>query len=189
MKIILYLQAAGASTSFPTGKDGHDLELLLGKIKQKCFYGGYTRNVPAASKDLEYLQSKDLEELIRVLSNFGSSARYYFLDIMTNRPPKFDSPETSWQKIQMSILSGRDDLMGQVSNNPAGLSSETADAINADMVRRLERFARALARLFTIGPIKSEARRYVGHIETFLYIRDNELGKRIYDPCGARTAR
>jgi len=120
MKIILCLQSASTADEFsgdpfPIGKKGHDLGLLLKEIRQKCFNDGYTRNVPAASKDFEYLQSEDLGEFILLLSNFGMSARYYFLDIMIDRSPEFDSPETSWQKIQMSILLGRDDLKGQCS--------------------------------------------------------------------------
>jgi hypothetical protein len=58
----------------------------------------------------------------------------------------------------------RPDLIEELQTNPGTnkINAEVAEIV----VARLERLARALARLFTIGKIGVEAKRYTGYISS-----------------------
>jgi hypothetical protein len=66
MKVILIFRALEVSGKYPssrvfkTGRQGHDLELLLSRIKKECFLDQYVENIPVASEDLEFLKSEEL---------------------------------------------------------------------------------------------------------------------------------
>jgi len=188
MKVILCFRALEISGQYPgsrvlpSGRQGHDLDFLLGKIKEECFLNSYVEKTPVASEDLEYLKSDELAEFIGVLSSFGQSARYYFFDVVVGREPASDDPEAVWQQLETSILLGREDLMTMLED--AGTSEKVGEIVRSVIVGKLERMARALARLFTIGRLGKEAQRYTGYISGFLHLRDAQLGQTRYDPCG-----
>ena len=60
------------------------------------------------------------------------------------------------------------------------IKSERIVALNLELETAIERFARALCCLFTIGPLGSEGRRYSGILTAFLNLRDNNLGTTDY---------
>ncbi|RJQ54070.1 MAG: hypothetical protein C4521_04245 [Actinobacteria bacterium] len=49
-----------------------------------------------------------------------------------------------------------------------------------EFVSSFERTARALCRLFTLGPLGDEAKTYTAYVSPFLFLMDGELGKRDY---------
>ena len=57
---------------------------------------------------------------------------------------------------------------------------ELYEKIGTRLISRLERFARALCRLFTIGGLGPEAAQYTGIIAPFLFLSDDKLGTRSY---------
>lgn len=170
------------SNFFPAGRKGHDLEFLLQKVKDECFLEEYVDKIPVASEDLEFLRSQELAEFVAVLSRFGQSARYYYFDVVLGREPQTGDPEAEWQQLETSIVLARSDLMGKI--EAGDYAGEVGNEVRSLIVGRLEKFARALARLFTIGRIGKEAQRYVGYIGGFLHLRDDQLGQTKYDPCG-----
>jgi len=188
MKVILCFRALEVSGQYPSskvipsGRQGHDLDFLLGKIKEECFLDSYVANIPVASEDLEFLNSDELAQFIGVLSSFGQSARYYFFDVVVGREPATDDPEAAWRQLETSIILGRDDLMTMLEE--VDRSEQVGEIVRSIIVGKLEKMARALARLFTIGRIGKEAQKYVGYIGGFLHLRDAQLGQTQYDPCG-----
>ena len=188
MKVILCFRALEVSGQYPgpnvlpSGRKGHDLNFLLGQIKEECFLDRYVEKIPVASEDLEYLKSDELEQFVSVLSSFGQSARYYFFDVVVGREPETDNPEASWQQLETSIALGRPDLMRLIEQGDR--TGKVRQVVRSMTVGKLERWARALSRLFTIGQIGDEAKRYVGYISGFLHLRDEQLGQTQYDPCG-----
>lgn len=188
MKVILCLRALevhgeySGGNSIPTGRDGHNLELLLQRVITDCFSEHYIENIPVAAEDMDYLESEELANFIRVLSQFGQSARYYYFDVLLGRKPKTQNPETEWQNLESEFLVERADLLALIGNPDS--HGEINREISEILISKLERLARALARLFTIGRIGDEARRYVGNIGGFLHLSDSDLGKTVYDPCG-----
>ncbi len=184
MKTIICLQNYRLNGSYSgkhnlfSGKQGHDLVELLKEITTDCFDQSHL-TVPAAKEDLAYLQ-KDirLSRLVKILSEFGQAARYHNLDIVRGRTPTTRSTREMWEELEMTILTDHDDWADKLHANP-GLD-KVHKRINIDIQSRLERFARALARLFTIGGLGDKAKQHTGTIKPFLCLRDDELGKRKY---------
>lgn len=189
MKVILCLRILEKTGEFPgpseipSGRPGHDLELLLKKIRENCFLEQYVDKIPAAMEDLEYLESDDLLSFLKVLSNFGKSARYHYLDIVLGRQPQTEAPNIEWEQLETAIITNRPDLMEAIQEIPA--SDKVYQEVALEVVARLERFARALSRLFTIGGISQEAKRYYGYISKFLNLKDESLWKNKYNPFGS----
>ncbi|WP_422102260.1 hypothetical protein [Vreelandella sp.] len=171
------------SKAFPSGRDGHDLKCLLEKIRTECFLEDYVNNIPVAKADVEYLNSTELLSFVSVLSDFGQAARYYNLDVLVGRNVKTKDPDSAWQRLETEILLARKDLMDEITNNPA--SNRIHIEINKEVISRLERFARALARLYTIGRVGVKAKRCLGYISYFLHLSDSELGTKKYELSGS----
>ncbi len=168
-----------AQNAFPRGRKGHDLVRLLNRVTEECFGEAYVERVPAAREDVEYLRTDSrLLELVGILSDFGQTTRYYYLDVVLGNAAGMDSPEQKWQQVEMAVLIEEDDWVDQL-KRPAN-SGRLYSRITTDLVVRLEMFARALARLFTIGGLGDEAKRHTGTIAPFLFLRNDELGKRVY---------
>ena len=188
MKVILCFRALEVSGRYPgsgvlpSGRKGHDLEFLLGKIKEECFLDSYVEKISVAAEDLEYLKSDELAKFVGVLSSFGQSARYYYFDVVVGREPETDDPEVAWQQLETSIVLGREDLPKMLEN--VDKAEKVGMVVRSIVVGKLEKLARALSRLFTIGRIGKEAERYVGYIGGFLHLRDDQFGETQYDPCG-----
>ena len=188
MKVLLCLRALevhgefSGGKPFRTGREGHNLDLLLERIKEDCFSKRYLEETPVASEDMSFLKSAELIRFINVLSQFGQSARYYSFDVLLGKTPKTEDPESLWQHLEAEIVQQRDDLMKLI--GASGGSEKIHHEVATHVVATLERFVRALSRLFTIGGIGNDAKRFVGYISVFLHLADEELGSTAYDPCG-----
>ena len=188
LKVILcfrHLEKTGdfpKPSEIPSGRQGHDLELLLKKVRKECFLAQYVESIPAAKTDLAYLESDELLRLFKVLGRFGQAARYYNLDVILGKKPTTDSPESEWERLETAVLISRPELLREFEGNPN--SGRVFRVIGAEVVARLERLARALARLFTIGKIGAEAKHYSPYVDGFLQLRDKKLGKTEYSPFG-----
>ncbi len=157
---------------------GHDLEKLLDAVVRSCFDEDYCRR-PAASDDAAYLVSNEqLLQVLAALSRFAKSARYYNLDVVGGQDPETDSPHQEWDRLELSLLLDRPDLMKMVG------SPDDFPAMDEEITRHFviifERLTRALTRLFTLGPLGDEARRYLGYVKLFLFLKDEDLGTRTY---------
>lgn len=189
MKVTLCFRAIEVTGEFPTkkafpsGRDGHDLKLLLKRVQEECFLNEYVDTIPVGQMDFEYLRSSELTSFISVLSDFGQAARYYNFDVIIGRSPQTEDPDAAWKKLETDILLSREDLVRDIEENPA--SQRFHEEINIEVVSRLERFARALARLYTIGRIGKEAKRHLSYISIFLHIHDSDLGRRRYPLSGS----
>ncbi|MDI5891811.1 hypothetical protein [Halomonas rhizosphaerae] len=189
MKVTLCFRAIEVTGKFPTnktfpaGRDGHDLNLLLKRVREECFLNEYVDTIPVGQMDFEYLSSSELTSLISVLSDFGQAARYYNFDVIIGRSPQTEDPDAAWQKLETEILLSREDLFREIEENPA--SQRFDEEINIEVVSRLERFTRALARLYAIGRIGKEAKRHLGYVSIFLHIPDSDLGRRRYPLSGS----
>ncbi|PSL12021.1 hypothetical protein CLV44_1205 [Marinobacterium halophilum] len=169
--------------AFPSGRNGHDLRHLLEKVRTECFLDDYVDNIPVAQDDIEYLNSERLLSFIGVLSDFGQAARYYNLDVIVGRQVQTDDPDTAWQRLETEILLARKELLAEIEENPA--SNRIRLEINNEVVARLERLARAIARLYTIGMIGRDAKRHLAYIGCFLHLPDAELGTKKYELSGS----
>jgi|GEM_PF-4533949 len=149
----------------------------MGRTKQ------YRRSRRAADADTVFLESDEhLRALMTALSRFAQSARYHNLDVIGGCQPETNDPEQEWQHIEMELVNERPELSKALLE--PGSTGEIYDAIRREFVGRIEVFVRALCRLFTLGPLGEEARRFTGYLTPFLFLRDDDLSTRDY-----RTAR
>jgi hypothetical protein len=183
MKCILCFRAKATTGELPTHKAikafGHDLEHLRDEIVTQCFEGEYRSGRLAADADAVFLESDlRLRALLTALSRFAQSARYYNLDMVGDRQPDTDGPEQEWQRLEMEVVFERADLLNAL-QAPASLAP-VYEAISREFVGRIEVLARALCRLFTLGPLGEDAQRYTAYLRPFLFLRDGDLAKRDY---------
>src|SRR5574340_1179471 len=74
-------------------RNGHDLILLLDHITTNCFSDEYLTRISVGKEDIEFLRTdKHIHELVRLLSAFGQSARYYNPDVIKGQK-YYDSPK------------------------------------------------------------------------------------------------
>ena len=185
MKLVICLRVLKVTGEFPDrgifkrGAQGHNLEVLLDQILDESFGAAYTSRVPAASADADALRSDPrLREIVRILSRFGEAARYHNLDVILGAQTKTDSPSDEWDHLETAIFTDNFDIEVEVKRDPN--LKEPYKRIAKEFAIRLELLARALCRLFTLGNLHEEAKRYTGTIAPFLFLRDDELGTRDY---------
>lgn len=192
MKCILCLERLEKTGRYPLQHElpkTHDLTNLLDKIVRNCYDSTYRRR-PAAQSDLAYLATdQSLRDIVRILSDFGQGARYYNLNVVLSVDSELRDPEQMWKEIESAV--GKAHPAWPTGLLDPVLRAEIWRAIISDLVARIEAFARALARLFTLGPLGDQAKKMSGLIGPFLLLRDQDLGHRLYSEygsiAGART--
>jgi hypothetical protein len=114
-----------------------------------------------------------LRRLIEILGAFGAGGRYHNLDKLLDPTLRGDGPVQSFRALEM-------DLLKQM---PGGLNLladpvQARDAyllVQSQLIEAMQRFARALCRMFTLGPLGSQGRSLSGLVGTFLYLQDDDL--------------
>ena len=153
---------------------------MLERAVTDCFTEDYVINIPAAAADINCLQkSERSRDLMKLLSNFGQrGARYYYIDLVTGQNPSVNSPDEDWSRLKMSIF--KEDTNGESSfKNDPNLSS-SYQRINHCILFEIEKTARALSRLFTLGPLGLKGRQLCGVVATFLMLSEHQFGNTKY---------
>ena len=164
---------------FPKGRRGHDLVLLLNQITRHCFSDTYLARIPAAKTDITFLRTDPkLSAIVRILSDFGQSARYYNLNVVLAERDPGPSPDDEWQELEMEILQEDPSWKRRIGDPQE--SDSIHRQINTALTIQCEKLARALARLFTIGGLGSQANQISGHTHHFLFLMDDQLGTTDY---------
>lgn len=152
----------------------HDLLKLKKHITENYFQ----ENSKALKEDLKFLQTdNDLEILIELLSEFGQYARYYNLNVVTGEIQPGTDVKSSWEKYEteFAIENGLlEDLLDFEKQ------SEVLNLIKRNIIEKLEKFTRALARQFTLGKLGSLAQQYSSIVFGFLMLDDSDLGNTDY---------
>jgi len=167
-------------SEFKRDRRGHDLTELLQRITQDCYSDAYLSRVPAAQADIAFLRSDPrLAAILKILSDFGQSARYYNLNIVLGHEDPGPSPEDEWQKLELEIL--KEDASWASRIGDPRESDAIHREINTALTVQCETLARALSRLFTIGGLGPLGRRISAHTHHFLFLTDDQLGKTDYE--------
>jgi hypothetical protein len=125
---------------------------------------------PACRADLEFLDSEiGLRRLLDVLGHFGTRGRYSQIDGLLKGALDPDSdPKTRWRTIETDLLLARPDF-------ERIQTSEIVQACSEEIVSRLQRMARAIARMWTLGAVGDEGGQFCGVVGTSLFLRDEDL--------------
>ena len=158
------------------GKGGHDL-LELRKAILSTYFS--THNIPVLQEDIGFLTTdKDLDQLIYLLSEFGKYARYYNLDIVTSAAKLSINVKQLWEEYENNLVTSNPQIMQKLGDFEAG--EEAIDYTKRQILIKLEKFARAICRQFTMGRLGKKALQYSGALHSFIFIKDDELGNRNY---------
>ena len=157
--------------------------MLKGRVVSECISRSTACRRPATKDDYAYMiGDAELDRLLGMLSEFGKFARYYNLDVVTGSTKPTVDVEQMWNQYETEMVNN-DKKLSALFEDPTGLD-ELYRHLNRIIVSKLERFARALVRQFTLGDLGEEAKTHTASIACFLYLRDSQLGS--VDYRGAR---
>lgn len=157
---------------------GHNLDYLLCRLLSVCEQKNYSSKFPAAKADIDLLRKdKDLRKIISLLSDFAQGGRYYNLDMVLKGTPNYKDPTKGWDKIESTILQTREDLLKKLND---GDLDDVYKEINRELIITLEKFARALARLFTLADFGDFAKQASSLVYDYLMLMDKNLGTKEY---------
>lgn len=186
LKCLLCIASMDAAGKFntlpfkPWGREGHDLDILLNNLLAICNKNNYFAKFPAAQADINLLTNNvHLRQIVVLLSEFAQSSRYYNLDVVLETGKKSKDPSHGWDDIEKAIIRQRPDIAKRLSDINDDLDS-IYEEINCELVKVLEQFARALARLFVFADLGDFARQASPLVHDFLLLDDAELGTRKY---------
>ncbi|WP_426330057.1 hypothetical protein [Pedobacter sp. R-06] len=158
---------------FKDNGGGHGIDQMLTILLE------YGNGIDAMMKntvvveDLEYLEKdRDFLELIRILTKFSISQRYFYIDtlIMEKRNTKMN-PFEAFGDFLYSLLNESEN---------GSLSEQEADAIVfTRAVSCIERGLRAISRFFIFG-FEDLGKTYYDDFSAFILLKDEDLGKMKY---------
>lgn len=181
MKVILHLHAYETQGAFSTRREmrdaGHALSHLCALVVARCFVGDYLRRSIAQSDHAFITQDPLLGEVLATLTAFAKDDRYLYLDSIAdvNLPNAADRwPSRRWNALETALIAarGEDVSVDQVER-------QQRDATH-DLVVLIERFMRALGRLFAFGVLGEGGRRVSSSIGDFTRLGDDQLGANAY---------
>lgn len=154
------------------GRTGHDLNELKNKILSNYFR---SNEIPALEADKRFLKKDpDLNQLIKLLSEFGKYARYHNLDIITSKSKPSIDIESLWRKYEDQIVISDPDLLKKLYDFE--LEKEVHLYVTQYIVSKLETFVRGISRQFTLGQLGQKARQLSLVYDEFTFLMDKDLG-------------
>jgi len=167
--------------TFPTSHQlrrefGHVLTRLLDEIVAACRDDSAFMSRPAIQHDMDFLSADGhWREILDILSDLGSGGRYHDLDTMLDGKSAWDSPLDRWKSLEMAYWHDSHEWQALLKSDQAGFSRQWYPALAAKQTETLQRAARAIARMWTLGPAQQHTQRLTGIIGRFLFILDDDL--------------
>ena len=185
LKVIICLDCLADKGQFPDSQHvrktikTHNLECLLKKVIIIANNWKYTERCAATKKDMAFLPNDaDLQKVVSLLAAYGQQARYYHMDIIFGRANSTDDPEQCFESYCADICARQPNWQQQIMRKTLG---ETMDAniryINRQVTKHLQKLARCLCRMFTLGELGPLAKLQTGTITHFLFLSDEDLDK------------
>jgi hypothetical protein len=157
----------------------HKVTELLDQVTNIARQWDYSEQSEAARIDMEFLENDaDLRQIVGLLEKCADAGRYYNIDVIigSRRSPD-DDPVCLFYWYCSDVLSRRPERQDRTTaNNLRQRTEQDIRYVNRQMTVLLQRFARALCRMFTLGRLGQPAQQMTGIIGTFLRLRDQDLG-------------
>lgn len=163
-----------------SGREGHDLDILLNSLLLTCENKNYSSKSQTAKEDIDMLANDmNLRRIITLLSEFAQGDRYYNLDVVLDNNSKSKNPARGWDEIEKAVTQHRPDISIKMQDLTIDLD-DIYKEINRELIIVLEKFTRALTRLFVFANFGDFAKQASILTHNYLLLDDNELGKRDY---------
>lgn len=152
---------------------GHDVLGLIDALVELVEGVSDYASRPAVREDLEFIRAdQGLRELLGVLGHFGQRGRYSRIDGLVDggSGDAESEPGRQWDEIELRLLMSRADWEELIE------TSEAERAGAREVVGRLQRLARAIARMWTLGALGEDGLVHYGMLAVLLGVRDEQLG-------------
>jgi hypothetical protein len=181
MKIVICMHEFETTGSFPTNRFlrvtmGHNLIALRDEVVKRCYTTDYLSN-SFAQEDYNFVTDDNLlTYILKTLSDFAERDRYMFMDRISNPVSEREWPKLRWEEIERIALS--DSAYYRLLKDDY---SELKKQANMITKAHIERFTRAITRLFMFGGLGDLARSQYALISKFMRLSDNDLGVNTYN--------
>lgn len=180
MKIVVCLHTFDVTGAFPPRRVlqydiGHDILRLRDAIVTRCYTSEYCQHTQGHD-DWQFITHDPVfESLLHALNDFAKRDRYLFMNQISDPALGHEWPKLRWEEIERIALS--DALYFRLlTDNYHELARQATQAIKGC----IERFVRAIARLFRSGKLGNLAEIQLSLINEFLNISDAQLGTKVY---------
>ncbi len=176
---LLQLSSEGA---LPTRKQvedefWHDLARMLDEIVEAGRRDDTYIARPAIQNDIDFLANDEhWREVLSVLSDLCSGGRYHDLDTMLDGQSAWQSPMDRWQSLEMAYCRTDPQWLELMKSNAGKFHRQWYPALAAKQTETLQRAARGVARIWTLGPARAHGQKMSSVIGRFLFIMDDDLG-------------
>ena len=181
-KCILILRCGKVAGRVPTVRElkgyGHSLRDIVDSIIGECFNDEYRKREVAREDESLLRSDQSIARVVAFLGDFGRGGRYSDLDTVCGGGAPAASPEQEFQSLETDLVMGDPDLRAMIAN-PRQLE-ELCESIARLVVVIVARIIRALARLFTLGPLGDGGRQVYAPLSHFLHLSDRQLGTTDY---------
>jgi hypothetical protein len=181
MKIVLQLHALETTGVFLSQRElkekyGHNLIELRKHVVEKCFTTDYlTRQV--AVDDRDFVRDDPLfKDLLQLLSDFAENDRYLYMNGISDPNMGREWPARRWEALESATMPSNE----RMKLYATGEEDIAKGRANHALVVCLERFVRALARLFTLGPLGGQGRQVSTALVHYRSLLDEDLGSKVY---------
>ena len=165
-----------SSKDFKQKKYRHLLLPLLDDILAKATADADAMKRQALRDDIDFCASdKHLREMLKVFGEFGEGGRYHNLDVVLDSSSRADDPMSRWDELEMTLHDEDPKWLRLMESDPARWSERWYPHLAATQIATLQRAARFLVRLWTLGPARAEGQRFSGLLRRFLSLRDDQL--------------
>jgi hypothetical protein len=182
LKLTYAMAVVGDSGRLPDRKHmkrvGHDLADVTDRLVRLVeAVPGYASR-PAVSEDLIFIRDNvDFRRVLALLSDFAKEGRYHRLDEFLD-PDSVDvdhDPYRTFESLEMEFVQRQPDWV-ELIEAPEGARELQRKSV-LHLAYLIDRFARAIARMWTLGALPDECRRFSALVRPFLGLGDDQLGK------------
>ena len=170
---------------FPTLSEikGHQLKDLITKIISIFESNETTNSIQALYEDYEFIKdNKYANEIVNILTEFGTFSRYYNLDIVVGSPLPSKDIEELWSELEKIITNEKSDLKQLYEecfkNNDKW--PELFLKLTQFEISIIEKYIRGISRLFCYKFLGNDASSQSHLLFPFSGILDENLGKKEY---------
>jgi len=186
LKMVICLDYLERKDQFPNvssfrGYKNHEVEKLLKQVIDIAHNWNYSKRCEAAKKDMEFLEGDDdLKRVVILLEKYAvATGRYYNIDVIVGKKYSADDdPVRLFDSYCDDIFFSQSDWQNKITGENLGEKmDENIRYINHQITILLQKFARALCRMFTLGKLGQIGSQQTGIIGCFLFLQDEDLGQ------------
>jgi len=156
---------------------GHNLESLLDEILKNYFFE--FRGSQHHEDETFLKTSKDLKELLFIISEFGKKSRYYNFDLITESKQTPLNTKELWNNFENKYLYKDEKLLSKLFSNET--EHEVFYRLNSIVIVVFEKFISGLSRQFIFNCLGSKAKQIsVTSFFDFGMLYEKDYGKKDY---------